>query len=1377
MANTTALTIKKIEGLSIPLEAITITPGSFPGLLHIRIAPEVIIPPGDTYVKISAIDPEGNENIINFELHNSTGKAPIVQGDIKLQIKLGEIINVPVSASDPQNLPLKYSIDPTNKPAWIEIAPDSNIINGQAIEAGTSYCIIIVDNGVEKTKVQLTIEVEDADLRPIIKKIPSAETTKVIVDNPNFSFQIEADNPFPNTDLEYLILADEDSDWLKIDTESGVLTGIPKTIGRVIATAIISNSPNSKRMVDFDLEVIAAPEGDQTDPALAPEILHVPEEDIELGSNWGEQILINNPDEETACTFEFTDFNDESWIKYDNRIGFIYGTPLNTGTLSGKVTVSNKHGAVSQNFSVKIISKKSLLPEITRYPDESITIYARESFVFQINATNPLIGEKEKLKYTLDKDESSRWLFINQDTGRMDGIPPKPGKIWAVIYVINSKGQSKQEISLLIQEARSADVKFKPILNPVTIYAEAGKYFKTQINVRNPEAITSQKNLTPPLIYISIKDAPNDINWLSVYPSIHLITGQYKDPVAKGKRKEFVFTLVADNGSARATTSLTIWVISRLTNIKKPKDQSKEHDVLKRRELAIIKAIATGNPFILAGMPKIITPSYIEESKQWAKGKIREKKAALGYWALDKFDQHIFNPVNEWTTFHIKQPIQKKIQKIKLNIGKGIVNLARDRKSGFRPIFVFARNVKRKKKKAGFVKALISEILKRSVEGLLKFAVKAIRFASKVAKSIPGVKQLSNAIGNSSTSQWMKLKFEKFATSPLGQKILTKLNINSHIQGLISKLDDVDFISRIGDKIVRIKNGLVSVVTFTGNVLKTVGLGFNLAGNLISNKALLTGGLLGAAAFAVTQSPVVAVLFTGAGVGVGAYHNFLSQMPRELSLGNSFYDKLNNNVGNFQRANGWGQYNMKNINPGNIEEIANSLKGKTSIFTRNQTLFRSTNAGLLTGSIGAIIGSFFGGPAGAMIGGAVGFAGGFAGQMIYDRYFGKIIASALEKQGGFLAKLACIPSTVILGKILGNVWLVDQLRLIDKVYHGDFARYLKDNWSSANIFALAMNSLGAWGYLQSSMQIGKYFVTVAAEKLLGAAVGGGLLGAAFTFATMAGSLIGMVAGYFIGSWLGFGTGIAAITGAAIGGAAGAIVGTAITAGVIGLSSGILAPFVIPIGLAITAVTSAIGSVIGQFIGWKWFDKTLGTAMNGIMTTINIFQAILSISQIMMSRANSDSIVVLMFSTISLVTILDQTANQSGSSNCIEQGSCGDPAASATFDSNNQINLGYYNIKLLNSPTASWDYPSIQKILIILKELDSSNNFNQENRPIYLTQGNDAIFTDPSFILISIDLNQLNANVTLEERLGEAIQIKSDTQEGDNPLQKTAQTLL
>jgi len=400
-----------------------------------------------------------------------SGNQPPVLTSIGSQTVLeGQLLTVPVSASDPDGGPSPMALSETNNlPGNPSIITDFgnglgelNWTPAAGDAAGSPYSVTVtVTDGAASVNRTFSISVNQPAINtpPVITSTPVLNGTEDIA----YSYTFTATDVDVGDTLTYS--APVLPSWLNFNAESGVLSGTP-TNADVGSHNVTLRVRDGQVNVNQPFTIIISNAND------APVITSVP---TATGiEDTAYSYTFTATDVDAGDTLTYSALILPGWLNFNAATGVLSGTPANADVGSHDVTlrVSDGNISVDQVFSI-LVSNANDMPVITSMPITTGTESTAYSYTF--TATDVDIGNM----LTYSAPILPGWLNFNAATGVLSGTPATADVGSHNVTLRVSDGQANVDQAFVILISGSANV--TPIITstPITIGAESTAYSYT----------------------------------------------------------------------------------------------------------------------------------------------------------------------------------------------------------------------------------------------------------------------------------------------------------------------------------------------------------------------------------------------------------------------------------------------------------------------------------------------------------------------------------------------------------------------------------------------------------------------------------------------------------------------------------------------------------------------------------------------------------------------------------------------------------------------------------------------------------------------------------------------------------------------------------
>jgi hypothetical protein len=298
-----------------------------------------------------------------------------------------------------------------NLPSWLSIDTQSGKLYGTPTNSDVGIAkdinISVTDGKDQVSLTPFDIHVINVNDAPTISGTPQA---KAYEDN-NYTFVPTAIDIDANTTL--LFSSQGFPSWLSIDTQTGVVSGMPSQndVGIKNALRVIVSDGIVTDTIEFRLEIIAVND--------APQIQSISQSALNVYEDSNFSLDINAQDEE-GDSFSFRATNLPSWASIESTTGVITGVPTNSDVgLSDTITVfaQDSNGAESNvSFTINVINTNDA-------PTFKVTKLANayEDTLYQYRVEVEDVDPDDLLVFSATNLPS--WAYIKPANGEIAGIP------------------------------------------------------------------------------------------------------------------------------------------------------------------------------------------------------------------------------------------------------------------------------------------------------------------------------------------------------------------------------------------------------------------------------------------------------------------------------------------------------------------------------------------------------------------------------------------------------------------------------------------------------------------------------------------------------------------------------------------------------------------------------------------------------------------------------------------------------------------------------------------------------------------------------------------------------------------------------------------
>ncbi|MCK5773849.1 MAG: FG-GAP repeat protein [Thermoplasmata archaeon] len=365
---------------------------------------------GVCWVNITVSDPVGGSTYTNFTItvENSNDPPEIMAlGSYQSYQGAEFFLNCTATDVDPTNDTMNWSL--SNCP-FLTINETTGRIYGLSTNSDVgnhSVNVTVSDgNGGEDWEV-FDLTIQNINDPPILQNITRINATEDML----FSYSpsvIDIDTP-PDT-LTWQM--SNESDWLTINTSSGLISGVPlnEDVGVYEINISIDDGNSGSDRMTFEIEVINV-----NDP---PEILN----DDVLNISTEVQYINNYSAMDIDPTNDILDWSfrtNAMWLYFVESNTTLIGTPSksNAGSYWVNLSLSDGNGGIDfRNFTIIVRGEYADVEIIT---DNLLIINEDESY----SVLYELRGQSEFDTVIWYCETDASWLFMDPNTGELSGIP------------------------------------------------------------------------------------------------------------------------------------------------------------------------------------------------------------------------------------------------------------------------------------------------------------------------------------------------------------------------------------------------------------------------------------------------------------------------------------------------------------------------------------------------------------------------------------------------------------------------------------------------------------------------------------------------------------------------------------------------------------------------------------------------------------------------------------------------------------------------------------------------------------------------------------------------------------------------------------------
>ena len=396
---------------------------------------------GTISVKVTASDGRGGTVSDTFDIAVNT--VPTVANEIPDQTAtVGSAFSYAFPANtfaDADNDALIYTAELSGGgalPSWLRFTASSRSFSGTPTSGGTISVKVTASDGRGGT-VSDTFDIAVNTVPTVANEIPDQTATV----GSAFSYAFPT-NTFTDADSDTLSYSAEQSNgstlpsWLTFTASSRSFSGTP-TSGGTISVRVTARDGRGGTVSDnFDIAV-------NTVPTVANEI---PDQTATVGSAFSYAFPTNTFSDADSDTLSYTaELSDgsplPSWLTFTASSRNFSGTPTSGGTISVKVTASDRRGgSVSDTFDIAVNTVPTVANEI---PDQTATVDVAFSYTFPTNTFSD--ADSDTLSYTAELSDGSplpSWLMFTASSRSFSGTPTSGGTISVKVTASDRRGGS-----------------------------------------------------------------------------------------------------------------------------------------------------------------------------------------------------------------------------------------------------------------------------------------------------------------------------------------------------------------------------------------------------------------------------------------------------------------------------------------------------------------------------------------------------------------------------------------------------------------------------------------------------------------------------------------------------------------------------------------------------------------------------------------------------------------------------------------------------------------------------------------------------------------------------------------------------------------------
>ncbi len=338
--------------------------------------------------------------------------------------------------------------------------------------------------------------------------------------------------------------------WLKIDAETGRLSGAPATDDVGTAVSVVVSVVDSFGAVTQQTFTFAVNYPEPVDRNTAPAITTSSLPDAEVGEQYAATVRASDPDSGDALTFSLVSGPD--WLSIDSASGVLSGLPGNNdvaASVSLSVRVTDSGGLVNERsyFIAVNMSEEPVIPGaapvivIQTLPSATAGV----AYSASIRISDADTGDT----HTFSMEGAPGWLSINAGTGALSGTPKTSdtGTLSIKVKVVDSSGHSVEKsftLTVSAPEILEPDGSAPVIVTESLPSATAGVAYSTTIAISDEDANDTHA--------FGLLNAPS---WLSINAQTGVLSGV--PPEADAGDVTFTVTVV-DSGAKRAERQFTL---------------------------------------------------------------------------------------------------------------------------------------------------------------------------------------------------------------------------------------------------------------------------------------------------------------------------------------------------------------------------------------------------------------------------------------------------------------------------------------------------------------------------------------------------------------------------------------------------------------------------------------------------------------------------------------------------------------------------------------------------------------------------------------------------------------------------------------------------
>jgi hypothetical protein len=322
-----------------------------------------------------------------------------------------------------------------NSGNWLHINSSTGVLEGKpsGLDVGSNQIDVSVDDGNDGWDHAIfTLTVLNTNNAPKI----TSKNNETANQDQLYSVQYTAADP-DNGEILTWSISTNAGNWLKINSTTGVLSGIPsiQDIGKYWVTVTVTDLLHASDSITFNLTVLATNH--------PPVITSKPELNATVGTEYAYQVIAVDPDIQDILRYYFQ--SSPIGMSIDGKSGLIKWTPSmgQKWNNSVDVAVTDEKAVAHQHFIIFIPNRKPIVE-----PMEDVNITVGEKYNSQIIAHDPDPGDN----LSFDIANAPSGLSITKD-GKIFWIPTKNqvGKHLIRVNVTDGYDVSTIEFSITVR--------------------------------------------------------------------------------------------------------------------------------------------------------------------------------------------------------------------------------------------------------------------------------------------------------------------------------------------------------------------------------------------------------------------------------------------------------------------------------------------------------------------------------------------------------------------------------------------------------------------------------------------------------------------------------------------------------------------------------------------------------------------------------------------------------------------------------------------------------------------------------------------------------------------------------------------------------------